>query len=53
MTVAASGSSPGSTRSRLETSVDLATEPEIGLGQLGAGDARPDDDEVLGSSSRS
>ena len=48
MTVAASASSPGSTRSREETRSTCGAEAEVGLGELGAGDAGADDDELLG-----
>ena len=45
---AASASSPGSTRSRLDTSATSAAERRVRTGELGAGDAGADDDELLG-----
>ena len=45
-TSAASASSPGSTRSRLETSVTSTPSALYGAGELGAGDARADHDQV-------
>ena len=45
---AASLSSPGRTRSRLDTSVTCEPIGEVGVGELRAGDAGADDDEVLG-----
>ena len=47
-TSAASASSPGSTRSRLLTSVDVDAQRLVGAGELGAGDAGADHHQVLG-----
>ena len=48
MAIAASASSCGMTRSRLETSVTVDAHGQVGAGELGAGDAGADHDQVLG-----
>ena len=48
MAMAASASSCGITRSRLETSVTLHAHGQVGAGELGAGHAGADHDQVLG-----
>ena len=48
ITRAASSSWPGSTWWREETSVTCTPSALVGAGELGAGDARADDDQVLG-----
>ena len=46
--IAASASSCGMTRSRLETRVTSHAHRQVGAGELGAGDAGADHDQVLG-----